>query len=138
MYSPDYLAILVAGFIPMIIGALWYGPLFGQKWMAMMGKTEEELKEGFNPLKSYGVTFLMSLFMALVLAHVLQAWDEAYTVTGWAAGMQGGFFSWLGFVVTVGWQNVSFEGQKMGVYLLNMAYNLVALLAMGALLGVWR
>jgi Protein of unknown function (DUF1761) len=138
MYNPDLLAVLVAGIIPMVIGALWYGPLFGKKWMDMMGTTLEELRQGFNPLKSYGVTFLMSLLMAYVLAHILQAWDDAYSITGWAAGVQGGFFSWLGLVLTVGWQAVAFENKKAGVYLMSMAFNLVCLLAMGALLGVWR
>ncbi len=138
MYNPDLLAVLIAGIIPMVLGALWYGPLFGSKWMELMGTSEEELRDGFNPLKSYGVTFVMSLVMAYVLAHILQAFDDAYALTGWAAGVKGGFFVWLGFVLTIGWQNVSFEGQNIGVYWLNMAYNLVALLAMGALLGVWR
>lgn len=137
-YSPDLIAVLVAGIVPMFVGSIWYGPLFGQKWLEMMGKSEEEIKENFSPLRAYGISFLMSIIMAFVLGHVLQAWDDAYTITGWAAGMEGGFFCWLGFVLTIGWQSVSFENKKFSLFATNMGYNLVVLLAMGALLGVWR
>ena len=80
----------------------------------------------------------MTLVMAFVLAHVLQAFADAYSVTGLIAGMQGAFWMWLGFVLTVGWQAVAFEDKKLRVFILSMVYNLISLLAMGALLGVWR
>ncbi len=136
--SPEinYWAILVAGTIPMIIGSLWYGPLFGKKWMDLMGKTEEELKAGFNPMKSYGVTFVFALLMAFVMVHFLAA-SEYFGVDGTMAGVETGFWLWLGFVLTIGWQSVAFEGQNMTVWILNSLYNLVTLLAMGALLAAW-
>ena len=136
--SVNPLAVLVAALIPMIIGSVWYGPLFGEKWMALEGKTEDELRATFNPMKSYGVTFIFAIVMAFVLTHVLNAWEDAYSVTGLMAGIQGGFWMWLGFVVSIGWQQVAFSGQKTPLWTLNMLYNLVTLMAMGALLGVWR
>lgn len=138
MPNPNLWAVLVAALIPMIVGSIWYGPLFGKMWMRMVDQTEEELKENFNPMKSYGVTFVMALIMAYVLVHILIAWEEAYGLAGVWVGMQGAFWVWLGFVLTIGWQAVAFEDKKLGVYWLNMLYNLVTLLAMGALLGAWR
>jgi hypothetical protein len=137
-YFPNIWAVLVASLLPMVVGAVWYGPLFGKTWMQLVEKSEEEIRAGFNPAKSFGVTFLMAVLTAFVLAHILQAYDDAYTLSGWAAGMQGGFWVWLGFVLTISWQAVSFEAKKLSLYFLNMAYNLVVLLAMGALLGAWR
>lgn len=139
MYAPiNYLAVFVAGIIPMIVGMIWYGPLFGQKWMELIDKNEEELKAGFNPMKSYGVTFLFSILMAFVLVHILNAWSDAYGVAGAMIGIQGAFWMWLGFVVTVSWQNVAFSGQNAMVWVLNILYNLVSLIGMGILLGAWR
>ena len=138
MYQPNLVAILAAGVLPMVIGSLWYGPLFGKMWLGLVGKTEEEIRESASPLKMYVVTFIMTLVMAFVLAHVLQAFADAYSVTGLIAGMQGAFWMWLGFVFTVGWQAVAFEDKKLRVFILSMVYNLISLLAMGALLGVWR
>ena len=106
--------------------------------MNLMGKTEEEIRATMSPIKMYVVTFIMSLIMAYVLAHILEAFADAYAVTGLMAGIQGAFWMWLGFVLTVGYQAVAFEDKKLRLFGLNMAYNLVSLLAMGALLGVWR
>ncbi len=133
MEQPNLLAVLVAAFIPMVVGALWYGPLFGRKWMELMETTEAEIRSSFNPIKSYGGSLVASFLMAYVLAHILQAFE----VTGWLAGMEGGFWCWLGFILTFGWQSVAFENKKMSIYVLSMAYNLLTLLAMGALLGAW-
>jgi len=137
-YIPNFLAVLIAGLLPMLIGSLWYGPVFGKKWLEMVGKTEEEIKENFNPMKAYVFSFVMSLIMAYVLAHILEAWNAAYAMTGMWYGMQGAFWAWLGFALTIGYQHVAWNDQKLGLYFLNMAYNLVCLLAMGALLGMWR
>jgi hypothetical protein len=138
MYQPNLLAVLVAGVIPMVIGSGWYGPVFGRMWMNLIGKTEEEIRSSVSPIKMYVVTFIMSLVTAFVLAHILQAFADAYGVTGLWAGVQGAFWMWLGFVVTVGYQSVAFEDKKLRLFALNMGYNLVSFLAMGALLGVWR
>lgn len=71
MHEVNLLAVLVAGIVPMIIGALWYGPLFGKRWLELMETTEEEVREGFNPLKTHGLGFLLSLVTAYVLAQLL-------------------------------------------------------------------
>ena len=44
----NYLAILVAGISNMVIGFLWYGPIFGKMWMGLIGKTADELSS--NPI----------------------------------------------------------------------------------------
>ena len=69
MHEVNLLAVLVAGIVPMLIGSLWYGPLFGKRWMALMEMTADEIQEGFNPVKTYGVSFLLSLVTAFVLAQ---------------------------------------------------------------------
>lgn len=45
----NYLAILVAAIVPLFVGALWYGPLFGKRWLALMETTEEDIAKGFIP-----------------------------------------------------------------------------------------
>jgi hypothetical protein len=60
----NYLAVLVAALVPMIIGFAWYSPaLFAKKWMAILGKTEEEIKKswpGSNPQLSFAPCFIQS------------------------------------------------------------------------------
>lgn len=135
---PSILAVLVAALIPMGIGALWYGPLFGKQWMLLVGKTEEEIVADMNPLKMYGTAYVSFFVMAYVLGVILQAWQDAYDMTGAWTGMQGAFWCWLGFILTSFWQGVTFESKPPKLYLMNVAYNLFSLLGMGALLGIWR
>jgi len=137
-YVPNFLAVLVAGLVPMLVGSMWYGPVFGKKWMELVGKTEDDIKANFNPTKSYVVTFVMALLLAYVFAHVLEAFYQAYAITGIWYGMQGAFWMWLGFVLTIGYQQVAWNDEKLSLFFLNQAYNLVTLLLMGGILGVWR
>ncbi|MDO8488446.1 MAG: DUF1761 family protein [bacterium] len=37
MVPVNYLAILAAAVLSMVLGFLWFGPLFGQTWMKLMG-----------------------------------------------------------------------------------------------------
>jgi len=66
MPSINYLAIIVAGLIPSIVGAIYYGPLFGKAWRDSLGKTEEELAPS-NPAVAYGGSMLLSIFLASAL-----------------------------------------------------------------------
>jgi len=62
--------LFVAALIPMVIGFVWYSPkLFGNAWMRMVGKTEEELAKG-NMVKILGLSYLLSLFLAFGLTGI--------------------------------------------------------------------
>jgi len=127
----NWLAIFVAGLVPVVIGMLWYSPLlFGKKWMSLVGKTEEEIrKEG--PGKAYAQSLVTSMIIAFVLEYLLM-----YTGSfDMRAGMKLGFLVWIGFVATTSYASVLFESRPKGLYLINAGYNLVSLLIMGAIEG---
>ncbi len=64
----NFLAILVAALVPMVLGFIWYGPMLFQKaWMRESGMTEEKMK-GSN----MGVIFGLSFVLALLLAFFVQ------------------------------------------------------------------
>lgn len=58
--------ILAAALIPLAVGIVWYNNSygFGKAWMAEIGKTEAELEANFNPLKTFGFTYLFGVFLA--------------------------------------------------------------------------
>lgn len=134
MQYPNVWAVLVATVLPMVIGSIWYGPLLGKKWMELMEITEEEIRASFNPMKSYGGSIVMGLVLAFVLGTLVQTAGA----DGWLAGACLGGMCWLGFVVTFGYQAVAFEGKKVSLYVMSLAYNLVTFVAVGALLGAWQ
>ena len=133
----NYLAVLVASVVAFALGALWYSPvLFAKPWMAAIGKTAEEIKaeqEGQSMAVTYGLTFVAWLVTAFVLAHFVD-----YTVsTTIAGGLQTGFWTWLGFMITYEVIHGLFEGRDMRLYFINSGYHLVAMLIMGGVLAAW-
>lgn len=63
----NFLAIVVAALVPMVMGFIWYHPkVFGTTWMRAAGMTEEQTKTG-NMLLIFGLSFLFSLMMAVCL-----------------------------------------------------------------------
>lgn len=64
----NFLAILGAALIPMLVGFIWYNPkVFGNAWMKVAGKTEEELAQG-NMAVILGVSYLLSILLAFGLS----------------------------------------------------------------------
>ena len=144
MHEVNYLAVLVAGIVPMIIGALWYGPLFGKRWLVLMETTAEEIQEGFNPLKTYGVSFLLALITAFILAQLFAGMGEAarvVSITGVGgdavAGVYLALMALIAFILPVGYQSIAFERRKAGLVWLNLGYNGVALLGQAVIIAVW-
>lgn len=128
----NYLAVLVAALISMVIGYLWYGPLFGRQWMALMG-----IKPGAVSGGEMGKTYVFGFIAALVTAWVLAMFVD---FTGARTATQGavtGFWVWLGFVATVTSASVLYERRPASLYVLNNGYQLVSLAVTGGLLAVW-
>lgn len=131
--SINFWAVLVASVVNMVIGGLWYSvSLFGKKWLRLVGKTEEDMKQGGAGTAYVGMT-IASVVMAYVLAHFVD-FAQADSLT---EGMETGFWAWLGFVATTHAGNHLFEGRSWLLFGINAGYYLVSLPVMGAILAVW-
>ena len=131
----NYPAVLVAAILHWILGAVWYG-IFSNKFIELMAWTPEQMREleSQSHTKAYVMAFLSSLVLVYVLGHFVQ-YTKASTLTG---GLQTAFWLWLGLIATTQLATVIFEGRKPGLYLLNIGYQLVACLAAGAILALWK
>jgi hypothetical protein len=133
MVEINWLAVVVGTIGYQVLGALWYGPLFGSRWMAAMGYESGEDVGGEDPRVGYVLTAIGSLIAAIALA-VLVDWIGAATPqTGLLVGLVAG----IGFVATSALQAVPFEERPWPVYLLGVGYNVVALAGIGVLLAIW-
>jgi Protein of unknown function (DUF1761) len=131
----NYVAVIVSTLVHFIIGGLWYGLLFGNTFIQLIGWSPEKLQQvaGQSNGKEYLIALLSSFILVYVLAHFVQ-YTKARSVGG---GMLTGFWLWLGFVATTQLSTVIFEERNLGLYLLNVGYQLVACLVCGAVLAVW-
>ena len=139
----NYLAVLAATISSMIVGYVWYGPLFGKSWMAAMGIDSmrmEQMKAEMKAKgagKSYALMFVGSLVMAFVLAHALVFASAYLHASGISAGLTAGFWNWLGFIAPVLFGSVLWEQKPMKLYYINVGYYLVTLCVMGMILAAW-
>ena len=132
----NYPAVLVAAIIHFMIGGVWYGVIFGNKFIQLIGWTPEKLRqvETQSHTKEYVFAFLSSLVLVYILAHFVQ-----YTKAKSAAdGIQTAFWLWLGFVVTTQLATVVFEERNLGLYLLNISYQFVACSLAAIILAIWK
>lgn len=135
MYSVEinYLAVLVCGIIAMPIGAIWYGPVFGKAWMKEVGLTEEDVKN-FNPLKTYGLTFLAHLMMALIVAYFLELTGASTVVDGLRIALT----AWVGFIGASMFINGLFTGKSAKLFTIDGGYHLLNMIIYGILLALWK
>src|SRR5260370_41822457 len=135
----NYFAVLLAGIVSMPLGFLWYGPLFGKKWMKLSGMSKEKIdaaKKSGKANMGYGLMFVGSLVMAYVLAHSLVFASSYLRMTGVPAGLMSGFWSWLGFVGPVTLGSVLWDGKPWMLSVLNNTYYILLLLLMGVILAL--
>jgi hypothetical protein len=126
-------AVLVAAASNMVIGTLWYGPLFGKPWLKWSGISEMKMT-AVNLI----ILFVGAFLMAYVLDHAL-IFGNAYMKTGGVSGgLMVAFWNWLGFIAVVTVGTVLWEKKPWALWLLNNGYWLVSLMVMGVILSVWK
>ena len=119
----------------MVLGSIWYGPLFGKKWMHLSGMTQasmEEAKKG-GMAKLYFWAFVGALVMAYVLAHFV----EYFGADTAGRALQLAFWAWLGFIATSSLGSVLWENKSKELYLINNSYQLVSLAVMALIIALW-
>lgn len=127
----NYWAVVGAAVASMVVGTLWYGPVFGKPWMAMTGLTKESLKTmALSPVQAMGLGLVNSLLMAYVLGYFASAFGAVSAVEALVLA----FWVWLGFVATAQISGFLWEGKSFTLFLLNTGYSLVTYAVMALIL----
>lgn len=128
----NYLAVLVATIAGFAVGMVWYG-ILGERWMAALGKSKDELLPGGKPpIATMATSFACELVMAWMLAGLLGHID-AVTVGG---GIITAFFVWLGFVATTQLVNHRYGRLPFSLTIIDTGHWLAVLVAMGIVIGL--
>ena len=130
MPDVSLLATVVATVLGFALGALWYGPLFGKRWMAAVGMTLEEIQKDFSPVKTYGATFVLGLIASYAFGlYVGPNPGRAFAiVAGAAAG--------LCWVATSLATNYLFERRSVALIAINGGYHAVRFALIGLAFGL--
>lgn len=135
----NYWAILVGGLFSMVLGALWYGPIFGDKWMEILGMDPDDtvamdkMKKSAGPM--YMVQFVLTLFQVLVLAHLIADTQQV-------SGVERALWIWAAFVMptlagAVMWTNEP-KDLKWARFFIQGGYQLILFVVLGVLLHFWK
>jgi uncharacterized membrane protein len=129
----NYLAILVGAVVSVVIGAVWYSAaLFGNAWMALIGKTSEQVAREFSPLKIVWA-FVLGFMTSYGLARLIVWTGRATPVDGLLLGV----LVCVVFAMTSIAVNHVFEGRPARLTLIYALHHLVEFAAIGLLLGAW-
>ena len=129
----NWLAVVVAAAATFVLGGLWYGPLFGRRWMAASEVTPEAV-EGGSMAKIFGISFLLQLVAAAVLAAFLGPADVMPFWPAVAAAVSVG----VAWVATAFGVVYLFERRSFAHFAVNAGYHIVSFTLMGLIIAAWR
>ncbi|MHA7820191.1 MAG: DUF1761 domain-containing protein [Erythrobacter sp.] len=125
----SWIGVVAAAASAFVLGGIWYGPLFGKKWMAYNGMSEEDAKSG-NPAIIFGGAFVLSLIAAFVFAMFLGP-DQPLEFTA-AAGLSAGL-CWVAATFGI---NYLFARRPFGLWLIDGGYATLQFTLYGVILGL--
>jgi tryptophan-rich sensory protein len=126
----NYIAVIVAAVAGFAVGAVWYALLFSKPWLAAVGFTEEDVKQGRSPLP-----FVFSAIGLLIMAWVLST--IVAPADGIGRGIIVGLLLWLGFTATTTVVNYAYAARKPMLMLIDGGHWLAVAVVMGAIIGAF-
>lgn len=133
----NYLAIIGSAIASMVIGSVWYGPVFGKKFMRLMGMDQWSPERQAAEKKKMGKLYALQLVASLVMFYVLSLFIDQTGSTGISGGVTTALWTWLGFVVPVQLGNAIWGG-NMQLFYLAAGNMFLTLLAAGAIIGAFN
>lgn len=128
----NYGAVFVAAVAYWLLGALWYGVLFGARWMVLENISMEQAKS-MNPVLPYVISFILNILIAYSLAQIC-IWRNADTI---GRGASVGVLLWIGFVGPITFTTYLYEMRPKELFAINQFYPLAGMVLMGAIIGAW-
>ena len=108
-----------------MVGAIWYGLLFGKTWQKAAGLSDEDVQGG-NMAVIFGLTFVFEFLIAMVLWHLIQRTSPApHVVMMMAVGFAGGIM-----VPAIG-INYLYQRKSLTLFAIDSAHFVLGMAAMG-------
>jgi hypothetical protein len=125
----DWVGIVVATVAAMVIGGIWYGPLFGKSWMGYIGKSKEELSA------QGGIGYLVALLGAFITSIVMTAVTQWALADGFGEGALVGIVVWAGFTLSTIVTGSVFEGRPWGLIMVNSSNSLLTFIVVAGIVA---
>jgi hypothetical protein len=129
----NHLAVFVCLILLHVLGFLWYGPLFGEKWMAMV-----ELDQATMESDSMEAGLWITNFIATLAPLYLLAW--LFTKLDVTSGLRGAV---IAFLISFCFHHLPlmsgnmFAGEHYGLAWITGGFSIVGWTLSGFILGAW-
>lgn len=132
----NYIAVVLATLSSMLVGSIWYTPkVFGNYWMKQANITPSgDAKDAIRPII---VTLIVSFVTAWVLAGAAYISFEFYGGSFLVNALVTAIVLWAGFTAARFITHDAFDGRTTGLTVLNCAHELVTVVVMALIIGVW-
>lgn len=131
----NYVAVLLAALSSFAVGMVWYAkPVFGAKWMKMVGMNESKAQKGMA--QAMAMSFVASLAAAYVLAHVIFLSHQYFNNSFLQDALSTAFWVGVGLQASVIVVHDAFEQRRKKLTLINAGNQLATVLVMGLIIGL--
>jgi hypothetical protein len=132
----NYWAVLLATASSMVVGSIWYTPkVFGNYWMKAANVTPSgNASDAIRPII---LTVVVSFVTAWVLAGAAYIAWQFYGGSFLANSVVTTIILWAGFTAARFVTHDAFDGRPARLTVLNVAHELVTLVIMALLIGIW-
>ncbi len=139
----NYIAVVASAITFMIIGAIWYGPLFGKLWMQGLGwntKNKEFIEQQKKSAStSYLQMFIGALLTSYILAHIIWAFTKVMGLdSNFESSIRAAVWIWLGFILPVKYSEKLWAGKKLKYISIDLGYYLIATIVAAIIITYWK
>ena len=132
----NYWAVLLATASSMLVGTIWYTPkVFGTRW-AKLANVDMD-RPAASAVMPIVVTVIVSFVTAWVLAGASTIAWHFYGGGYLMAALFTALILWAGFTAARFITHDAFEGRPSTLTIINIAHELVTLVVMAIIIGVW-
>lgn len=138
MIEVNFLAVIVAALVSMAIGFYWYSSYgFGKKWMKLSGISPQEQKEKGKGKQDMTRSVILGFAATIVTALILSHFSSVFGVAGITDALTLAIGIWLGFQAPIMLNTVIWEQKPWKLYAINAGYQLVSIVVMAVIIGLW-
>jgi len=132
----NYLAVIVATLSTIVLGSLWYSPkVFGTLWMRLAKVTPTGSAKTAIPAMT--ASLIAAFITAWVLAGATDISLQFYGGSLLGNALVTGLTLYAGFTAARFITHDAFEGRSPVLIVLNLTYELVTIVVMALIIGLW-
>lgn len=128
-FRVNWIAILIATVIQWLLGWLWYGYVFRDRWTSLVGPGEPGKQK--SPAFVMVTAFIANLILSFVLANII-SWTGG---SHFPDGVYLGALCWLGFMAPPLFTQHISERRPATLFAINASYWLLAMMLAGGTLA---